>query len=146
HYGQRVDRPAALASLLFTTAKVPLFNVKGGRVRVSALFGEVTVQLGADATLVKLTGTPIVGSAVDLCANSASVANLAAGQRLMITGTLANAMAIANAGGSLWEMAPQVIGVGTIDVTGSVQGTAGQIRWTLCYLPLDDGAYVERTL
>lgn len=140
--GARVDKAATLGATLFTTAKVPIFNVVGGRILLLALVGEVTVQLGADATLAKFTGTPTVGTAVDLCANSASLANATVGQRLVMTGTLANALTIAEAGGSLWQATAHIIGVGTIDITGSVQGTAGSVKFSLWYVPLDDGAYV----
>lgn len=144
--GARVDRPAQLGATQFTTAKFPLFNILGGRIKLLHIQGAVTVQLGADATLIKLSGTPTVGTAVDLCANSASAANLAVAKQLVITGTLATALTLADAGGALWQATPQVLGVGTLDVTGSVQGTAGQVKWMLFYVPLDDGAYVTSTL
>ena len=144
--GARVDRPAQLGSILFTTAKVPLFNVLGGRIKLLSLIAEVTVALGADATLAKFTGTPTVGTSVDLCANSATLASLAIGKRLVMTGTLATALAIADAGGSLWQVTPQIIGAGTIDVTGSVAGTAGQLKFSLHYVPIDAGASVTSTL
>ena len=70
--GLRIDRATQSGATLFTTAAVPLFRVSTGRVLVTCILGEVTTQLGADATLAKFTGTPTVGTAVDLCANSAS--------------------------------------------------------------------------
>jgi len=143
--GARVDRAAATTDLLFTTAKVPLFNVLVGRVLELAIVGEVTVEISNDATLAKWTGTPTVGTAVDLCANSATLAQAAVGKLLVMTGTLATAMTIANAGGALWQATAHVIAPGTIDITGSVQGVTGAVKFSLWYLPLDDGAYVTAT-
>ncbi len=144
--GARVDRPAQATPALFTTAKVPLFNVLGGRILELAIVGEITTVLSATATLAKLTGTPTVGNSVDLCANSATLSAAAVGQRLVMTGTLATALTIADAGGSLWQDLAHIIGVGTIDLTGSVNGVTGAIKFSIWYVPLDDGAYVTSTL
>jgi hypothetical protein len=143
--GARVDRAAATTDLLFTTAAVPLFNVLVGRVLELAIVGEVTVEISNDATLAKWTGTPTAGTAVDLCANSATLAQAAVGKLLVMTGTLATAMTIANAGGALWQVTSHIIAPGTIDITGSVQGVTGAVKFSLWYLPLDDGAYVTAT-
>lgn len=140
--GARVDRAAASTALLFTTAAVPLFRVNVGRVLELAIIGEVTTVISNDATLAKWTGTPTTGTAVDLCANSATLATAAVGKLLVMTGTLATAMTIANAGGALWQVTSHVISPGTIDITGSVQGVTGAIKFSLWYLPLDDGATV----
>lgn len=144
--GARVDRPAQSTALLFTTAAVPLFNVVGGKILELAIIGEVTTEISNDATLAKWTGTPTVGTAVDLCANSATLAQAAVGKQLVMTGTLATAMTIANAGGALWQATAHVIDVGTIDITGTVQGVTGAIKFSIWYLPLEDGAYVTSTL
>lgn len=144
--GARVDRPTQSTSLLFTTAKVPLFNVLVGRILELAIVGNITTVISNDATLAKWTGTPTTGSAVDLCANSATLATAAVGKQLVMTGTLATAMTIADAGGALWQVTSHVIAPGTIDITGSVQGVTGSIKFSIWYIPLDDGAYVTSTL
>lgn len=144
--GARVDRPAQSTALLFTGAKVPLFNVLGGRIIEMAIVGKITTVISNDASLAKLTGTPTVGTPVDLCANSSSLATAAAGKLLVMTGTLATALTIADAGGALLQVTSHIIDVGTIDVTGSVQGVTGAIKWSILYVPLDDGAYVTSTL
>lgn len=143
--GARVDRAAASTALLFTTAAVPLFTVRVGRILELAIIGEVTTVISNDATLAKWTGTPTTGTAVDLCANSATLATAAVGKLLVMTGTLATAMTIANAGGALWQVTSHVIAPGTIDITGSVQGVTGAIKFSMWYIPLDDGAYVTST-
>jgi len=143
--GIRVDRAAASTAVLFTTAKVPLFTVSGGRIKLIALYGEVTTVISNDATLAKFTGTPTVGTAVDLCANSASLASAPVGKLLVMTGTLATALTIANAGGALWQATPHIVAAGTVDITGSVQGVTGAVKFSLHYVPLDDGAYVTST-
>lgn len=144
--GIRVDRPTQSTTTLFTTAKVPLFNVLVGRVLELAIVGKVTTVISNDASLAKFTGTPTTGSAVDLCANSASLATAAVGKQLVMTGTLATAMTIADAGGALWQVTAHVIDVGTIDITGSVQGVTGSIKFSIWYIPIEDGAYVTSTL
>ena len=140
--GLRVDRATQSGATLFTTAAVPLFRVSTGRVLVTCILGEVTTTLGADATLAKFTGTPTTGTAVDLCANSASLANLAAAKLLVITGTLATAMTLANAGGALLQATTHIIAPGTIDITGSVQGVTGAIKFSVWFIPLDEGAFI----
>ena len=143
--GARVDRAAASTALLFTTAAVPLFTVSVGRILELAIIGEVTTEISNDATLAKWTGTPTVGTAVDLCANSASLASAAVGKLLVMTGALATGMTIANAGGALWQVTAHVIAPGTIDITGTVQGVTGAVKFSIWYIPLDDGAYVTAT-
>lgn len=140
--GLRVDRATQSGATLFTTAAVPLFRVAVGRVLVTCILGEITTTLGADATLAKWTGTPTTGTAVDLCANSASMANLAAAKLLVMTGTLATAMTLANAGGALLQAIPHIIAPGTIDITGSVQGVTGAVKFSIWYIPLDEGANI----
>lgn len=140
--GLRVDRATESTATLFTTAAVPLFRVNVGRIRLLSIIGEVTTVISNDATLAKFTGTPTTGTAVDLCANSASLAQAAVGKLLVITGTLATAMTIANAGGALWQATSHTIAPGTIDITGTVQGVTGAIKFSVWYAPLDAGAYV----
>ena len=140
--GARIDRAAASTAVLFTGSAVSLFRVSVGKILELAIVGEVTTVISNDATLAKWTGTPTTGTAVDLCANSATLANAAVGKLLVMTGTLATAMTIANAGGALWQVTSHVIAPGTIDITGTVQGVTGAIKFSMWYIPLDDGAYV----
>jgi hypothetical protein len=146
--GARVDRPTQLASAHIRVAgDTALFNILVGRVHLLGIYGEVTVQLAADASLIKLVANPTVGTSVDLCAASGSIASATVGQRFVITGTFATALVIAEAGASLWMAATHILGVGTIDLNSTIlQSGLGQVKWSAWYMPLDDGAYVTSTL
>jgi hypothetical protein len=133
--GFRVDKAAAA---LPQTATGTLFTVTGGRIAVQAILGEVTVALGATATNGKLLSTPASGTAVDLCAVLA-IASKEVGTLFGITGLFSDAMVGANAGAGVLPRNPIVIPVGTIGFNTSANDT-GSVKWTLWYVPLDDGA------
>jgi hypothetical protein len=142
-------KTAALAAL--TATLTPLFNVAGGRVRLVSLYGQV-VQVPAAAAgtiLLRLRLTPtIVGAVTDMCADSADVVALAQYSLLTITGAVAVAMGItAGATGvqvlhsfatNQQSLEPGVIGLLQTNAGGNV--TAGILKWTIHYLPLDPGA------
>ena len=66
------------------------------------------------------------------------------GGLLGITGLFTDAMVgvAAGAGANVLPRNPVVLPVGTLDWLTSATNT-GSIRWTLLYIPLDDGAYVR---
>lgn len=136
--GVRVDKAAAA---LPQTATGALFNVRGGRVAILGIVGEVTTIIQNQATNTKLLITPTVGTAVDICA----VLNLQAkevGTLLGITGTFSDAMVGANAGAGILPARPVVAPVGAIGLNTAASST-GATKWSIYYLPLDAGAYVE---
>jgi len=135
--GTKVER--ATATLPQTTA-APIFNVLGGRVSVKRIVGEVTVILGAVGNM-SLEGNPTTGTMVPLCAVVAA-GTKEAGTLLGITGTFADAMLAANAGALEAQVKDVVLPVGTIDLRLSASST-GSVKWTLFYVPIDDGAYIE---
>jgi hypothetical protein len=136
-YGQRVDRATAA---LPATAAAAIFNITGGRVCITNIIGEVTTIIQNKANNTKLTANPTTGSSVDMCA----VLNIAAdevGCLYGITGTPADALIGTNAG-LVPEMAKgQVLNVGTIDLDCADTNT-GSVKWTVFYVPIDDGATV----
>lgn len=136
--GFRVDKAAAN---LPQSATGTLFTVAGGRIALLAIVGEVTTVLGATATNAKLLSTPTTGTAVDLCAVLA-VASKEAGTLFGITGLFSDALVGANAGASVLPRNPVVIPVGTIGLNTSANNT-GATKWTLWYVPLDEGATVS---
>jgi len=137
--GLRVDR--ATATLPQGTAAA-IFNIVGGKVLITGILGECTTAIGG-ANNTKLTANPTVATAgsADLCAvvdtNACDVGDI-----LSITGTPADAMVAAHVG-ACQMMGPLGVAcqVGTIDLdcAGSVTGA---IKWSIWYIPLDDGAYV----
>lgn len=135
--GKKVER--ATATLPQTTAAA-IFNIVGGRVAITRIVGEVTVILGAVGNM-SLEGNPTTGTMVPLCAVVAA-GTKEAGTLLGITGTFADAMLAANAGALEAQVKDVVLPVGTIDLRLSASST-GECKWTLFYIPIDDGAYVE---
>ena len=133
--GIRVDRATAT---LPQGAASAIFNIVGGRVLVTAIIGQVTTVLGAVGNL-KLIATPTTGAVNDMCAVVAA-GTLAAGVLVSIDGIVGDAM-LTGTGSVSTMTSPVVVNVGTI--TQSLSGSStGSIKWTLCYVPFDDGAYV----
>lgn len=141
----QVSQPA-VALPASTTGQ--LFRVKGGRVIVRALLGEVTtiIQTQADNTKIsskKLDNASVaVGTAVDVASNL-DITAIEVGGFLFVEGD-GTALVKATAGASLigtnsgmW-IAPQ----GEIYVTCAATNT-GAIKWDIWYQPLDSGAFVE---
>jgi hypothetical protein len=81
-----------------------------------------------------------VGTTAALCAVLAAGA-LEEGTLLSIDGTLATAMLGVDAGGTAMQSKPVALNVGTLDLRLSGSST-GSIKWSIWYVPLDDGAYV----
>ena len=136
-FGTKVDRAAAV---LPATAYGALFTVTGGRVLITNIVGEVTVVCSATATNAKLVATPTVGTAVDVAANVA-VTSKEVGTLLGITGLFSDAMVASNAGATVAPRNAVVVPVGTLGVTTSATNT-GSVKWSITYIPLDDGAAV----
>jgi hypothetical protein len=137
-YGTRVDR--ATATLPQTTASA-IYNVVGGRVLIMGIVGEVTTIIQNQANNTKLVANPTTGSDVDICA-VASIANLEVGGLLSVLDfKTATALSKTNAGSAPFAANAGVVAVGTIDLNCAASNT-GSVKWSLWYVPLDDGAYV----
>lgn len=135
--GKRVDR--ATATLPQTTASA-IFNVVGGRVAITQIIGEVTVAIQNQANNTKLVANPTTGSDVDICA-VLSIANDEVGTLYGISGLNSDAMIGINAGALPGQVRNVIVPVGTIDLNCAASNT-GSVKWTIYYIPLDDGAYV----
>jgi hypothetical protein len=136
--GERVERAAA--TLPQSTAAA-IFNVKGGRVLVTLILGQVTTAIQNQANNTKLVANPTTGTDVDMCA-VVDTANLEVGAKLAPVGTLATALGKATAGAIAAQATPIIVDPGTIDLNCASSNT-GAVKWTLFYMPLDSGAYVE---
>ena len=134
--GIRVDR--ATATLPQTTAAA-IFNVLVGRVAMTAILGEVTTVLGLVGNM-SIEANPTTGTTAALCAVVAAGA-FEAGTLLSIDGTKATAMLGVNAGGTAMQSKPVALPVGTLDLRLSLSST-GSVKWSLWYVPIDEGAYV----
>lgn len=141
----KVSQPAAA---LPATTTGQLFRVRGGRVLIKALIGEVTTVIQTQACNLKVSSKRLdaasaaVGTAVDIASNL-DVTAIEVGGSLFTEGD-GTALVKSTAGGVLigtnsgWWIAPQ----GEIYLTTSATNT-GAIKWDLFYQPLDPGAYVE---
>lgn len=140
--------PSGAGVALPATTTGQLFRVKGGRVVVRALLGQVTTAIQAQADNVKVSSkaldalSAVIGTAVDIAAN-VDVTGLQVGGFYFVEGD-GTAAVLSNAGGVLggtndgsW-IAPQ----GEIYLTTSATNT-GAVKWDIWYQPLDSGAFVE---
>jgi hypothetical protein len=142
HMGVKVEEPAAV---LPATATAHLFTVSGGRVIVTGLVGQCTTVCSATATTVSVGVTPTTGtaSATGLCTATA-VTSSEVGTLVSLPSGAKGALVVgANAGSGVQVQGPggYVVQPGTIDITTSATNT-GAFKWTLTYIPLDDGASV----
>ena len=132
-YGVITQRPTAA---LPASGTGTLFTITGGRVRITSLIGEVTTVIQTQACTAKITSTPTVGAAVDLCATLDVTAKVV-GSLFYITGTLANALV--NAQCALAMAQQLIVNTGKIDlITGATN--SGSVKWTIQWIPVDVGA------
>ena len=154
--GIQVDTSTVAAASYFLTGntQTELFNVYG-RVRIHSLFGEVTVVLSNHACVVyyNFTSTDPVIAVQPISAASASLAQLAVGERISwVGGAVATAVVLtATPGISDINPAPQIVGtaggtgsIGMLTATASL--TSGNVKFSCFYTPMSDGAYVTAAL
>lgn len=135
--GARVDRATAA---LPQTTNAPIFTISGGRVCIALIVGEVTTIVQVQANNTKLTAVPTAGSNVDLCA-VVDISGLEVGGKLVPVGVLATALGKTLAGAAAGPSAPLIVSVGTINLSCAASNT-GAAKWSLWYVPVDDGALV----
>lgn len=136
--GIRVDRAA---TPLVETSTETLFTVVGGKVLMTLLVAECTVDVGG-AVNVTLAHDPDTGDTANLCAATA-FGGVNAGDIVTITGLLTDTAIPATQAGSSNAMSsgPVILtaGIVTLNTGATVDGT---FKWSLFYVPLDNGAYV----
>lgn len=136
--GMRVDK--GTATLPAGTAGA-LFSVLGGRVAITGILGEVTTIIQTQLNNTKLTANPTTGTSVDLCTVLDTSAD-EVGCLYGVTGNVGDALTGANAGYAPLPEQPLAVAVGTIDLDCAATNT-GSVKWSIWYVPLDDGAYIE---
>lgn len=138
--GKRVER--ATAALPATTASA-IFTIGTGRVAITSIIGEVTTVIQTQANNTKLTYDPTAtGATQDLCA-VLDISADAVGTLYSITGTPATAMGDAlNFMSSNKMLAqPLILKPGSILLDCAATNT-GSVKWTVTWVPYDDGATV----
>ncbi len=152
----RADQPVIMQQIQATcparalpaTTTDQIFRVRGGRVLVHLLMGEVTTIIQAQATNLKLTAKKLdnasvaVGTAVDLTAN-VDINGKEVGSLHVALGSGAAAVH-SNAGAGLATLGriPFIVPQGEIYITTGATST-GALKWDIWYQPLDAGAYIE---
>ncbi len=143
-----------LAASYLLQNQVELFNLYG-RVKIHELFGEVSTIISNTATtlLYNWTSTTPVIAVQPLCAASASMAQLAVGERVAwIGGAVATAAVLtATAGITDVNRTSQIVGtdggVGTIGIlTAGANATSGALKFSVFWSAMSDGAYIEALL
>jgi hypothetical protein len=154
--GLKVETGILAAATYLKTGPVQteIFTVKGA-IKILHLFGEVTTVFANNACVLYYTFTssdPAIAVG-PLCAASASLAQLAVGERIMwVGGAVATAAVLtATPGISDINPAPQIVGTtggtGTIGInTATATVATGALRFVCFYAPVSDGAYVETSL
>lgn len=141
--GIRVDK-AALAIAGISTK--PIFTVSGGAVLVKALVGTVaTTKIQNQACNLKFVATATGGAATDMSADG-SIIDLALGGMVSLPGeSIATATHVtattANSAVPGCNTAGIIVREGSIGFATSADNT-GSMKFSLFYVPLDDGAYV----
>jgi hypothetical protein len=132
---------AKAAATLPATTTQTIFTVTGGRCLVTLLLGEVTTIIQAQATTLKVTSAPTVGTAVDLTA-TLDVNAKEVGTLLLVEGD-GTALVGANAGAALSGIGfgAFIVPVGVIRIETGATST-GATKWNIWYFPLDAGAAI----
>ncbi len=136
--GQTTER----ATAVLTLATVALFTVSGGRILVTQILGEITTVINGVATVISLQADPTTGTTRAICADL-DINAFAAGDILGITGINTDAMLPPASSGVIeGQTMGVIVQEGTIDVISAVATTPGSIKWTLKWIPIDEGAAV----
>jgi hypothetical protein len=133
--GLRVDRALATHS----GATTAYFTVAGGKVLLTGLVGEITTASGANAC--SWQHTPTAGTAQPVSA-ALDINPALVGDALTITGLGNGAMTYNASATGL----PMMDVKGVVLTPGSLQfisaAADGATKWSLFYVPLEEGAYV----
>lgn len=133
--GPVVER--ALATLPQTTNHA-LFTIGTGRILLTQLVGEVTTVIQTQANDTKLTATPTIGTAVDICA-ALDISADEAGCLYGISGLNTDALIGINAGALPGQWSSVVLPIGTLNLACAASNT-GAVKWSARWIPLDLGA------
>lgn len=156
--GLQVDTGILTGTVSFiTTVNLPLYTIYG-RIIILSLFFEV-MSTWAAATLLRFTWlSSIPGVTVqNLSADCSTMDTFAAGRRVVMVGTLTSTPAVVlpvTPGiATNINCAPMIVGnampatliqqVGQIGCTPTVTSTGGTGKFTLLYVPVDEGSYAE---
>jgi len=123
-----------------------IFTITGGPIEVTALIGEVTTAVSANACAMKLIMDPTAGADTDMCA-AIDINGFAINGWIYFDGTIANAAVLAIPGTALplgiGMDVPLILLPGTVDMNlANSNTTTGAITWYMRYKPLKTGITV----
>jgi len=133
--GLKVDR--ATANM---TTGLELFTVSGGNCLVTLMVGEVTTVIETKTVNMTIVADPTTGTSTDIGA-LLDISADEAGTLYTINGVAATAVVRGESGSVPGALQPFVVAPGAIEVTIGATHT-GSIKWTLFYIPIEDGAYI----
>lgn len=134
--GRRVEQPAKTVPQNGLSA---LFTISGGRVVVLGIVGEVTTVIGGTTPTAKLVANPTVGADSDIT-SAVAITSDAVGNQYGVA-TVGGALSVLESVAPI-NQTPFVVKAGTIDLHVSAADATGAIKWSIFYVPLDDGASV----
>jgi len=137
--GIKVDRTT---SSLPATGDLSIFTVSGGRIIVTSILGEVTTVIQAQANAIKLKSVPTTGTAKDI-SGTLDINAFEVGALIALDGTaLSTALSGSNAGAALSTRGTGIfVPIGAIKYNTAATNT-GAIKWSITYIPYDNGAVV----
>lgn len=149
--GLRTDTGIVLGTVGMIQNQYELFDIVG-RCKIHELFGEVTTAISNTVTtlLYNWTSTSPVIAVQPLCAASASLAQLAEGERIAWLGGAVATAAVITATPGITDVArsSQIVGTyagtGTIGIlTAAANMTSGAARFSCFWSPMSPGAYIK---
>ncbi|MGW1497578.1 hypothetical protein ACWCQW_03120 [Streptomyces mirabilis] len=135
--GSKVDRTT---QTIPQTAQAALFTVSGGRILLTSLVGEVTTVIGGTATTLTIVGNPTTGTDVNI-GTATAITSKEVGSLIGLAGTVGTALNVQSAGAGSVPTSGVIVPIGTLDWLTSAS-TTGAIKWSLTYVPFDNGASV----
>ena len=133
--GKKVER--ATANI---TTGMELFKVAGGECQINLIVGEVTALMETKTINFKLFLDADTGTDTDMCGNLDLSAD-EIGSLYTLEGTVATTMQTGQSGSCIGPEVVIIVSPGGIDATVGATHF-GDIKWTLWYTPLEDGAYI----
>lgn len=136
--GTKVERSTANM-----TDGLSLFDIEGGKCLLTLVVGEVTSALQGATRNYRLRSNPDTGTTTNLCADLDINADQI-GTLYTLEGTYNVALQRGKSGSVPGPTFPLIVPPGAIEMVVD-STTSGEVEWTLWYIPLEVGAYIEAT-
>lgn len=144
-FGYCTERDAAN---LPQTTTYDLFTVSGGRIAITAVYGDVTTLI-VGAVNLNLRYTPSGGSAADLCAATVCDDDAVGTLYSLTTGVAVDLLSCQKVGGTEVPTVtyvqllrqPIIVPAGALNLKASAS-RVGQTRWAMTWVPIDVAAAV----